>query len=142
MARERVPENSNLDWCFNLVITPAEMDPVKKHFYWWENLPYVGGLVTYRDTGEYSIDFSREGEVTRHYSASCLIQYGHPADCAMLQHKLEVANEGAREYHTFRCADDAKKGGCNCSFHIGEANAQAGKYAGAGGASAVHGVSE
>jgi hypothetical protein len=128
VARERVPENTNLDWCFNLVLTPTEMDPVKKHFYWWENLPYTGGLVTYKENGEYGIDFSREGQVSRYYSRSCLSQYGHPTDCTMFQHKLEVANEGAREYHSFKCAEDGVNGGCNCSFHIGEANAQAGKY--------------
>jgi hypothetical protein len=128
VARQRVPENNNLDWCYNLVLAPTMMDPVKKHFYWWENLPYVGGLVTYNENGSYSIDFSREGKVQRHYSETCLTQYGHGSDCTEFQHILEVANEGAREYHTFRCSADAELGGCNCSFFIGEANAQAGIY--------------
>jgi hypothetical protein len=128
VARERPPENTSLDWCYNLVLAPSDMDAVKKHFYWWENLPYIGGLVTYKDNGEYNIDFSREAEVSRYYSRSCLSQYGHGADCTKFQEELEKANEGAREYHTFRCQADREKGGCNCTFHIGEANAQAGKY--------------
>jgi hypothetical protein len=127
VARERVPENTNLDWCYNLVLAPSDMDAVKKHFYWWENLPYTGGLVTYNENGEYSIDFSREARVFRYYSRSCLSQYGHTSNCTKFAEELEKANEGAREYHTFECKDDPK-GGCDCSFHIGEANAQAGKY--------------
>lgn len=132
VARMRVPENNNLDWCYNLVIVPTDMDPIKKHFYWWENLPYVGGLVTYKDDGTYSIDFSREGKVYRHYSRTCLTQYGHGFDkgfdCAEFQELLTHANAGAREYHTFKCAENAEQGGCDCNFFIGEANAQAGVY--------------
>lgn len=128
VARMRVPENMNLDWCYNLVLAPSDMDTVKKHLYWWEDLPYTGGLVTYNDNGNYNIDFSREGRVQRYYSESCLTQYGHGSDCTNFQEALEKANEGAREYHDFKCSQDAAKGGCNCSFFIGEANAQSGVY--------------
>jgi hypothetical protein len=127
-ARNRVPESTNLDWCYNLVLTPTEMEPVKKHLYWWENLPYIGGLVTYDADGKYRIDFSREGRVSRHYSRTCLGQYGHAGTCAQFQEILHHANEGAKEYNSFECHDDTEKGGCNCSFNIGEANAQSGMY--------------
>ena len=54
-----MPENTNLDWCYNLVLTPDETNPIKKHLYYWENLPYVGGLVTYDENGDFRIDFGR-----------------------------------------------------------------------------------
>lgn len=126
-ARNRVPEATNLDWCYNLVLTSNEADALKKNLYWWENLPYSGGLVTYTEDGRYSIDFGREGRVARHYSRTCLSQYGHDSDCGTFQRVLTKANEGAHEYNSFECTE-SEKGGCNCTFNIGEANAQTGVY--------------
>jgi len=128
VARMRLPESTNIDWCYNLVLTAEEVNALKSNLYWWENFTYSGGLVTYKENGEYTVDFGRQGMVSRYYSRTCLSQYGHEADCAKFQERLVVANQGASEYDFFDCKEDVVKGGCNCQFLIAEANAQAGVY--------------
>ena len=128
VARTKLPESTNLDWCLSLVLTPDEAGPVKGHQYWWENLPYVGGLVTYDEDGSFRIDFGRQGDVKRYYSRTCLSQYGHESDCPKFAERLKAANEGAGEYFGFRCEDNTEKGGCDCEFHIAEANALFGRF--------------
>src|SRR5688500_11947514 len=49
VARMRVPESTNLDWCYSLVLTREEMAPIKRALYYWENLVYLNGLLTYED---------------------------------------------------------------------------------------------
>ena len=128
VARSRLPEGTNLDWCYGLVLTPDETSPVKGHQYWWENLPYIGGKVSYTDDGTFRIDFGRQALVHRYYSRTCLSQYGHVADCPKFAERLETANQGAGEYFDFKCEDNSEKGGCNCTFNIAEANAMFGRY--------------
>jgi hypothetical protein len=133
VARMRLPESTNADWCHNLVLTSDMTNALKKNLYYWENLPYEGGLLTYEDNGDYSLDFGRTGRVSLYYSRTCLSQYGHDTNCAKLQQRLIEANDGAGEYDFFDCQDDAAKGGCNCSFQVGEADAQSGVFSISGG---------
>jgi hypothetical protein len=128
VARQPVPENTNLDWCYSLVLTSDEASALKRNLYWWEDFGYFGGLVTYDANGEYSIDFQRAGYVSRYYSETCLTQYGHDANCKTFQDRLFEANAGAGEYDFFDCQSDPSKGGCNCSFKISEANSSSGVY--------------
>jgi hypothetical protein len=133
VARTRLPESTNLDWCYSLVLTPDEAGPIKGIHYWWENLPYVGGLVSYGEDGQFRIDFGREGRVSRYYSRTCLSQYAHEADCPKFAERLKMANMGAGEYHDFECRENTERGGCDCDFYIAEANALFGRFSVNGG---------
>ena len=128
VARTRVPESTNLDWCYNLILTKDDVNPLKKHFYYWENLVYVGGIIDYTNDGRYTLDLGRLGRMYAYYSRTCLSQYGHEYDCGKFQSILEAANQGAGEYHDFQCAEDTKRGGCGCSFSVSEADAQGGLF--------------
>jgi hypothetical protein len=128
VARTPVPESTNLDWCYNLVLTANDTNPLKKHLYYWENLIYLNGLLTYEDNGTYQLDFGRLGRMHAYYSRTCLSQYGHTADCANFERVLTEANQGAGEYFDFKCTDNAAKGGCDCYFQVSEADAQGGVY--------------
>ena len=41
VARQRLPEKTTADWCSELIVTGDMKEAVKKHNYWWEDLPYV-----------------------------------------------------------------------------------------------------
>src|SRR5688572_445017 len=128
VARMRVPESTNLDWCYSLVLTREEMAPIKRALYYWENLVYLNGLLTYEDNGTYRLDFGRLGKMNAYYSRTCMRQYGNDFDCTKFQETLEDANRGGGEYFNFQCSENTAKGGCNCVFSISEADAQGGVY--------------
>src|SRR5882757_1544074 len=128
VARMRVPESTNQDWCYNLILTPEETNPLKKNLFYWENLVYVQGLLNYEPDGKFQLNFGRTGRVNAYYSRTCLSQYGHSADCGVFQQTLNEANQGAGEYDDFKCDEDKTRGGCNCNFIVNEADAQSGMY--------------
>ena len=134
VARQRLPEKTHADWCYELVITGDEVSSLKKHNYWWENFPYIKGLVEYNDNGEFRMGFNREAFVDRWYSQTCMRKYGYSGSCKDFEAELEKANVGAGEYNTFNCTENAQKGGCDCNFNIFEVHSVFGRYAVEGGA--------
>jgi hypothetical protein len=127
-TRQRLPEKTNADWCSDLTVTADAMEPLKKHNYWWEDLPYVTGTVEYQANGGYQVHLTRKGVVDRWYSQTCLRKYGYGGNCTDLQAAFERANQGAGEYNTFKCVADGEKGGCDCNFIIFEVNTLLGTY--------------
>jgi hypothetical protein len=127
-ARQRLPEKTNADWCSDLIVTADAMQPIKKHLYWWEDLPYVTGTLEYRPEGKFEAHLTRKASVDRWYSQTCLRKYGYGGSCTDLQAAFEMANQGAGEYNTFKCLPNAGKGGCDCNFVIFEVNTLLGTY--------------
>jgi hypothetical protein len=127
-ARVRLPESTNVDWCYNLVFTTEQMNPIKANYLYWENLVYGNGLFNYRPDGTYQINLGRRGNMVAYYSRTCLSKYGHDADCAKFQETLAAANVGAGEYFDFKCDENKERGGCNCVFLVSEDDSQGGVY--------------
>jgi hypothetical protein len=128
VARQRPPEKATLDWCSELIVTGDVNEAVKKHNYWWEDLPYVAGFLEYQANGTYRANLTRKGSVNRWYSQTCLRKYGYAGDCKQFQADFERANQGAGEYNTFNCTESLNRGGCDCNFQIFEVNTLLGKY--------------
>jgi hypothetical protein len=128
VARQRLPEKTTADWCSELVVTGDMVEAVKKHNYWWENLPYHAGFLEYQPAGTYQANLTRKGKVDRWFSQNCLRKYGYSGDCKQFQADFERANMGAGEYNTFKCGADPERGGCNCNFEIFEVNTLRGMY--------------
>ena len=78
--------------------------------------------------GAYRVGLTRKGFVDRWYSQTCLRKYGYGGSCKDFQAAFEKANEGAGEYNTFDCVENAGRGGCDCSFQIFEVNKLFGSY--------------
>ena len=126
-ARQRLPERENADWCSDLIVTGDLMQPIKKHVYWWEDLPYVTGTLDYQPDGKFEAHLTRKAFVDRSYSELCLRKYGYGGNCTDLQAAFEMANVGAGEYNTFKCVANATNG-CDCHFNIFEVNTLVGRY--------------
>ena len=71
-------------------------EPVKKHNYWWEDLPYIAGFLEYQPDGTYRANMTRKAFVDRWYSNSACRKYGYAGDCKQFQADLEMANHGRR----------------------------------------------
>ena len=132
VAQQPVPDKTHADWCSELLVTGDREEAVKRHNYWWEDLPYVEGHMEYRPDGTYQASLTRKAFVDRWFSQTCLRKYGYAGDCKNLQADLEKANEGAGEYNTFNCVENVRRGGCDCNFEIFEVNAIAGSYSTSG----------
>jgi hypothetical protein len=128
VARQPIPEKATADWCSELIVTGDLEEPVKRNNYWWEDLPYVSGYVEYKKDGSYTASLTRKAFVDRWLSQTCLRKYGFAGGCKDFEAALEKANQGAGEYNTFTCVENAARGGCNCNFEIFEVNALAGLY--------------
>ena len=72
VARQRPPEKTTADWCSELTVTGDMKEPVKKHNYWWEDLPYIAGFLEYLPDGTYRANMTRKGFVDRWYSQVCM----------------------------------------------------------------------
>jgi hypothetical protein len=129
VARQRLPEQTTLDWCSELVITGDQKEAIKNHNYWWEDLPYLNGFLEYLPNQTYLAGLTRKGFVDRWYSQTCLRKYGFVGSCQDFKAAFERANQGAGEYNTFECSENAQRGGCDCSFQIFEVNKLYGTYA-------------
>ncbi len=127
-ARQRLPEKTTADWCSELIATSDVNGPIKRHYYWWENLPYVTGFLEYQPDGTYRANLTRKARVDRWYSQTCMQKYGYNGDCNALANDFERANIGAGEYNTFVCSLNPARGGCDCNFEIFEVNTLLGKY--------------
>lgn len=127
-ARNRLPEKTNADWCSELVVTGDNNEPIKSHLYWWEDLPYIEGFLQYHPNDTYDAGLTRKANVERWYSQTCLRKYGYAGDCKALQEDFEKANQGAGEFNGFQCVENAKRGGCSCTFEIFEVNKIFGRY--------------
>ncbi len=132
VGRQRPPERTSADWCSELIVTSDMKEAVKKHNYWWEDLPYVTGFLEYQPGGIYRANLTRKGFVDRWFSQTCLRKYGYSGDCTQFQTDLEKSNEGAGEYNTFKCSANASRGGCDCNFEIFEVNTILGAYSQSG----------
>jgi hypothetical protein len=128
VARQRLPEKNTADWCSELTVTGDMKEPLKKNNYWWEDLPYIAGFLEYMPDGTYRANMTRKAFVDRWFSQVCLRKYGYGGDCKQFQADLEKANQGAGEYNTFNCNENAKRGGCDCNFEIFEVNTLLGSY--------------
>ena len=128
VARQRPPEKTTADWCSELTVTGDMKEPVKKHNYWWEDLPYIPAFLEYMPDGTYRANMTRKGFVDRWFSQVCMRKYGYAGDCKQFQGDLERSNQGAGEYNTFNCSENPKRGGCDCNFEIFEVNTLAGSY--------------
>src|SRR5215211_882512 len=80
VARQRLPEKANADWCSDLITTNDMSGAVRKHSYWWENLPYITGILEYEPDGTYRAHMTRKGFVDRWYSDTCIHKYGYAGD--------------------------------------------------------------
>lgn len=128
VARQRLPEKTNSDWCSELIATSDMAGPIKRHYYWWENLPYVSAFLEYQPDGTYRANLTRKAFVDRWYSQTCMQKYGYPGDCDSLAADFERSNQGAGEYNSFKCSPNGRRGGCDCNFEIFEVNTLLGKY--------------